>query len=123
MTLPAWPVSLPTIPLLAGTGIESLHEPTTDTEVEDGPARAERTSTATWATIAGRFKLTGSQFATYQAFVRDTLGHGASRFTMPVWKPGATAPLPVRTVRIVGASFDTRGPYTFLTLQLRVRDY
>lgn len=42
---------------------------------------------------------------------------------MGVWQPGATAPLPVYTVKLLGEAYQARGTYTFLTLKLSVRDY
>ncbi|WP_230531125.1 hypothetical protein [Microvirga roseola] len=124
MALPVWPASLPVVPLRDGTGPASLYDPPIETEMEDGPRRMRRRSTTTWATVAVRFKLTNDQFATFQAFVRDTLDHGASRFTMPVWKPGATLPLPDKTVQLIGdPQMQTLGPFNFVALQLCVLDY
>lgn len=124
MALPSWPASLPVRPLRDGTGPVSLFDPPIETEMEDGPRRMRRRSTTTWATVSLRFKMTNAQFATFQAFVRDTLNHGASRFTMPVWKPGATLPLPEKTVQLAGdPQMQTLGPVNLVGLTLRVLDY
>ena len=124
VTLPALPASLEGWPLLEGTGPEDLHQAPVRTETEDGPGRARRVGTATWSTYNHRFPpLTHAQFGDWQVFVRDTLDHGSSRFTMPVWKPGATAPLPSRTVSLIGSALQHRGSFTYLTLKLSVHDY
>ena len=123
MTLPAWPDSLPSWPGVEGTGPQDLHQAPVRTETEDGPGRARRAATATWSTVSQRFKLDHAQFATWQAFDRDTLDHGSSHFTMPVWKPGATAPLPIYRVSMLGSTLERRGSYMYLTLNLSVLDY
>lgn len=124
MVLPVWPASLPVVPLRDGTGPVNLYDPPIETEMEDGPRRMRRRSTTTWATINVRFKLTNAQFATFQTFLRDTLDHGASKFTMPTWKPGATLPLPEKTVQLIGdPQMQTLGPVNFVAMTLRVRDY
>jgi hypothetical protein len=72
-----------------------------------------------------RFKLTNAQWAIFQDFNRDTLNHGASRFTMPVWRPDATAPYPTKTVEMTAqpASEIIPPDHVFVSLSLRVRDY
>lgn len=124
MTLPVWPVTLPSIPILNGSGIDALHDDPIETEMEDGEPRARRRSTTTWARISLRFKMTNAQFLVFQAFVRDTLEHRSSRFTMPVWKPGATLPLPQKTVRLADKpAIEAMGNINFVTLPLGVLEY
>ncbi len=124
MAYPLWPTTLPVIPLRDGSGPESLFQPPIETEMEDGPRRARRSSSTTWAIVNLRFRMTNAQFAVFQAFVRDTLNHGASRFTMPVWRPGATLPFPSKTVRLKDhPSIQALGSFNLVGMTLFVRDY
>jgi hypothetical protein len=58
--------------------------------MDDGPARARRKKLYTETPIEITLILTHAQVATLQAFLRDTLGHGASRFTADVRTANAT---------------------------------
>ncbi|MBB3020638.1 hypothetical protein FHR70_003724 [Microvirga lupini] len=120
----AWPVSLPIEVVQDGTGIVRLTPPPIRTDMEDGPGRARRRSTTTWSDVNVRLKLTHAEFLTFQAFHRDTLNHGASRFTMPVWKPGVSAPYPEKTVMLIDEpQVDDVIAWVYVTLPLRARDY
>lgn len=124
MPLPVWPAGLPQVPL-AGAGSQAPFQAPTETEMEDGPPRARRTATASWTAISVRYVMDAGQFAVLEAFVRDTLGHGAGRFLIPRWRPGATAPLPLKQARIPGGvyAWQASGPRVFVTLPLSILDY
>lgn len=123
MAIPAWPETLPYIPTVNGTGPQTLYQAPLRTEMEDGPVRQRRRSTATWSAVALRFRMTNAQYQTFKDFVTDTLNHGASRFTMPVWQPGATEPIPVKTVQLTGDPVvEALGPVNFVSLPLSVLD-
>ncbi|GBU17215.1 MULTISPECIES: hypothetical protein [Methylobacterium] len=124
MAVPTWPASLPQIPLVPG-GSSTPWQAPTETEMEEGPARARRSSTSTWTTIAYAYVMTAAQFATFEAFVRDTLGHGAGRFMIPRWRPGATTPLPLKLARIPGGlpSWRPSGPNVIVTVPLAILDF
>lgn len=119
-----WPAGLPIEVVQDGTGIVRLTQSPIRTDMEDGPGRARRRSLATWSEVNLRLCFSHSDLAVFQAFHRDALSHGAVGFTMPVWKPGLTAPYPVKTVRLLeDPQVEATIPWTFVTLPLLVRDY
>lgn len=119
-----WPGGLPIEVVQEGTGIVRLTPSPLRTEMEDGPGRARRRSTTTWSEVNVRLKFTHAEFLVFQAFHRDTLSHGASRFTMRVWKPGVPAPYPEKTVMLMDdPQVDDAIAWVYITLPLKVRDY
>lgn len=124
MALATWPTGLPQVPVNP-QGSTAPYQPPVETEMEDGPARARRSSTSTWSAITYTYLMSAAQFAVYEAFVRDTLQHGAARFVIPIWRPGARFPLPLRTARIVGGlpSWRPVGPNVMVTLPLSILDF
>lgn len=120
----SWPVGFPFEPTLEGTGIGKLTQTPIRTEMEDGNRVARRRSTTTWSEVTLRLPFTVDLFDDFQVFLRDTLNHGASRWTMPVWKPGLALPYPVKTVFLIeDPSYENTIPWVFVTLPLLVRDY
>ncbi len=120
----SWPANFPTEPALEGTGIGLLNQAPIRTEMEDGPGRARRRSTTTWSEVDLRFPFEPFLFPSFQAFLRDTLDHGAASWTMRVWKPGLSAPYPEKTVRLrEDPTYEITVPYVFVTLPLLVRGY
>lgn len=124
MALAVWPASLPQVPLIP-QGSSAPYQPPVETQMEDGPARARRSATATWTAISYQYLVTAAQFAVFEAFVRDTLQHGAAQFMIPIWRPGARLPLPMRRARISGGSPSWRpvGPKVIVTLPLSILDF
>lgn len=85
MSLPVWPATLPPlVSLTDGGGSDSLVPSILETEMDDGPARARRKKLYTETPIQVSLMLTHAQMLAFQQFLRDTLGHGASRFTADV---------------------------------------
>lgn len=124
MALTTWPTGLPQVPVNP-TGSTAPYQAPVETEMEDGPSRARSSSTVTLSTVSYSYLMTAAQFAVFEGFVRDTLRHGAARFVMPIWRPGARFPLPLRTVRISGGvpSWRPVGPNVMVTLPLSVLDF
>lgn len=124
MALPQWPAELPQIPRVS-SGSTAPYQAPLETEMEDGPPRARRTATATWSALTVEYVMEAWQFATFEWFVRDHLSHGTGRFLMPMWRPGATQPLPLKTARITGGvpSWRPVGTKVFVTLPISVLDY
>lgn len=119
-----WPVQLPLEYVQEGTGIGRLTQSPIRTEMEDGVRRARRRSVTTWSEVTVRLCFSHEQFLIFQAFHRDTLDHGASKFRMRVWKPGLSAPYPEKTVMLIeDPKSDTAIPWAYVTLPLLVRDY
>lgn len=124
MALPSWPAGFPVRPDASGANIGPLYQEPIRTDMEDGPGRARRRSTTTWSEVAFKYALTHAQWPAFQAFVRDTLNHGSSAFTMPVWKPGTTGTPTDRVVKLSGEiQHEVTLPWVFVTLPLKVRDY
>jgi hypothetical protein len=120
----AWPAGLLIEVVQEGTGIVRLTQSPIRTDMEDGPGRSRRRSTTTWSEVNVRLCFSHADFLVFQAFHRDTLDHGAFRFTMPVWKPGLSAPYPEKTVRLIeDPQIEATIPWTYVTLPLLVRDY
>lgn len=122
MALPEWPAGFPQRPDNEEDLIGDLYQEPIRTEMEDGPVRARRRSTTTWSTLNPLYAFNPSQFPAFQTFVRDTLNHGASAFTMPVWKPGVG--LMTKTVKLAGPiAIRQTFAKVFVRLPLSVRDY
>ena len=103
MALPAYPGSLPYNPF-AWQVVESGRGNITS-DMAMGNRRQRRRSTLTIATVALSIRMSIAQFESFKTFHEVTLGHGASRFTMPVWNGRAW---PTKTVQI-----QPDGRYTF----------
>lgn len=127
MALPLWPAALPTRPLQDGTSIDGLRRPPIATDMEDGFRRQRPRSTTKLADMTLQFMMDQVQAVAFIAFVTDDLNDGTQRFEMPVWKPGAGAVLPVRTVQILGAAsaikFRNVGIYEYVSFPVRIWDY
>jgi hypothetical protein len=124
MALASWPSGLPQVPNLPA-GSTAPYQAPVETEMEDGPARARRSTTSTWTAISYQYLMTAAQYAVFEAFVRDTLQHGTAQFMIPIWRPGARLPLPQRRARISGGlpSWAPFGPKVMVTLPLSILDF
>lgn len=80
--MPTWPATLPQYPLLdgynAGTADSLLAW-----QVDRGPPKVRRKTTANYTPIQCSWKLTGEQKAILQAFVRNDLAGAALPFDWP----------------------------------------
>lgn len=123
MSLPAWPGTLPPLVSLTDAGgVEALTPAPLKTEMDDGPARRRRRKLFNETPVQISLMMTHDQFATFQAFVRDTLGHGASAFTASVRV--ASGALSSRTVEIDGpVSVDDLAVARRVSFKMIVRDY
>ncbi len=77
-----WPVSLP-YPLLQGYSY-SFRQPVIRTEMESGPRRASRTSTAYESVISLRFSMNSAEYATFQSFYDNVANTGADWVNIPL---------------------------------------
>ena len=78
----AWPESLPQSPLLDGWQ-ETLPDNTLRTEMEQGPAKLRRRSTAASGRMNLQFLLSAADCTLLDMFYSDTLAGGVSAFQMP----------------------------------------
>mgnify|MGYP001455401073 CR=1 FL=1 len=83
--MPAWPETLPQSPLIDGFR-ETPANSSLRTEMEAGPAKLRRRTTAAAATLSLTFIISAAQLAALDAFYADTLQGGtlAFDFTHPV---------------------------------------
>ena len=81
----AWPDTLPQSPLIEGFR-ETPANATLRTEMETGPAKLRRRTTAATATLSLTFLISTAQLAVLDTFYADTLQHGTLPFdyTHPV---------------------------------------
>lgn len=76
----SWPGTLPQDLLLEGLGKQ--REPgTIRSQMETGPAKVRRRTTAPVVRLSGQLVLTGTQVGTLETFHNSTLGEGADSFT------------------------------------------
>lgn len=128
MPKPSWPVGVPYLPERDSYQIAEPYQPPISTSMEDGPNRMRRRSVTTISRVQMTIVMTDAQFQTFKAWVRDTLSHGASQFTMPVWSPGADVDaLPSRYCSLDGGTYTavvSMGlEHMLVTFSLRIRDY
>ena len=76
-----WPLTLPTAPLLDRFQ-ETLGDTVVRTQMDQGPAKLRRRTTAGVAQMDMCYLLTGAQAVTLETFYRDTLQGGSLSFTM-----------------------------------------
>ena len=125
MTLPAWPVDLPSLPLRAGYGA-SLPDPLRRTDMEDGPGLARRKRLSVWSAVSLQVPLrSAAEVQALKAFWQTTLNCGQKRFTAPVWTfEGQTE---TKTCRFTGAgpafSPFSRSGTAFASISIEVLDF
>ena len=78
----AWPASLPDA-LLRGYAF-SFRQPVIRTQMDTGPLRAARTSTAYESVISLRFSMDQAQYATFQTFYDGEANTGANWVDIPI---------------------------------------
>jgi len=82
MTVPAWPAAIP-LPTLSGGGYGiTPQEGVTRTDMEIGPARARKRSTATPWRLKLRWHLTRFELALFEGWFRSYAAEGAAWFGM-----------------------------------------
>lgn len=80
--MPSWPVTLPTAPLNDGFR-ETIPVTAVRTEMDAGPAKIRRRTTAGVRRLALSYLLTASQVDTLESFVSGDIAGGALSFTFP----------------------------------------
>jgi len=111
VAIPAWPGSVPYAPRYDAFKVTKPFADPAVNQVEDGPAIQRRWASANWTKLAYEIVVTKAQSDTLHTFLRDTLGHGSSRFTMPVARRGTVGTWPNKTVYITGGSIKGPDPY------------
>jgi hypothetical protein len=90
MTLPTYAsTGLPNRPLVDSWEQPDLYQDPIITDMEGGNKRLRRRPGDDVEMIQFEMNFTKAQYATFKAFVRDTLFNGTSRFTMNVWMGNA----------------------------------
>lgn len=82
MALARWPTSLPQTYLLAGYS-ETEANSVISSEMEYGPQKRRRRTTAAVRTAEGTMLMTPEQFVAFRAFLNDNIGGGALPFEFP----------------------------------------
>lgn len=86
----AWPETLPASPLVDGYQ-ETLPQTVLRTEMDMGPAKTRRRTTAGVGQITVAYLLTTAETATLESFYRDTLAGGALPFAYRLPRGGGAA--------------------------------
>lgn len=97
-----WPATLPA-PLLADYSLESA-DLTIRTDMESGPARVRRRSTAPQDRVTLRFVLTDAQQQVFRGFWESDAAHGSAWFFMPL-RDARAAGVSTREVRPLAGGF------------------
>ncbi|NEU15137.1 hypothetical protein G3T14_24240 [Methylobacterium sp. BTF04] len=108
MALAVWPSQLPYRPLRSPYDMGQRYAPGTSTEMEDGPDRMRSGSTSTWTQLAYQLRFTPEEYEVADAFVVTTLVKGTRRFWMPVGRPYAPDPWPMRMVYLEKAAWKAK---------------
>ena len=98
MTIPVWPAGLPYASTNTDFGIDELDNPVLETEMNSGTVRQRRKYSISITLMKLGIEMSNAQLAVFDAFYAS-IGNGAARFSMPVWKAGAYVN---RNVSIVG---------------------
>lgn len=83
MPLPVWPATVPHMPISHNQS--EPYRGVLESEMNTGNVRSRRQFTVVVGVVDLTIKMKTAEFLTFKAFVRDSLGHGAADFTMPVW--------------------------------------
>lgn len=85
MAYPSWPYGVQYKPLRADYAITSPHLPPLQTDMNAGNTRSRRQFTAAIGQLQVSIQMRDDEFDIFAPWERDTLGHGASRFTVPIY--------------------------------------
>lgn len=80
--MPAWPSSLPALPLADGCR-ETAPDTSIRTEMDAGPAKVRARTTAGVAQLSLSYIMSRAELGTLEAFFRDELVSGALKFAFP----------------------------------------
>jgi len=80
MTTPTWPTTLPQLMDQDDLTIATGDAPVVSMQTESGDEMRRPRSGHLEEEVGATFRMTDSQFATFQTFVRDTLAKGTRRF-------------------------------------------
>lgn len=94
--LPQWPDGLPSAPLRDGYS-ESQASAVIRTDMDAGPARVRRRTSAHVTDITARYLFNDAQMDTFMAFFNQDAGAGAVIFAMPHPRTGETVSARFRT--------------------------
>lgn len=85
MAYPSWPYGVPYKPLRADYAITTPHLPPLMTDMNAGNTRARRQFTSAIGQLQCSIQMPDDVFDVFADWERDTLGHGSSRFTVPIY--------------------------------------
>ena len=89
MAFDVWPSNLPSCFIL-GTQSESFGDGRLRSEVDMGPSKVRRRSTAMPGSLSGVLRMTGDHLSTLRAFVQNALIGGTLPFNFPSPNDGST---------------------------------
>lgn len=121
-TLVSWPARLP-LPTFDGYALEP-QDATTRTDMEAGPARKRRRFTGTPTRIPVRWRLSPTDFATFEAWFRLKISGGAEWFAVDLLGRIGIAPHEARFLGQGGTPYravPSRGGAWIVTSVLEVR--
>lgn len=125
MALPTWPEGLSYKPSRDGYGVPEPYAPPRQTEFEDGPPLARKTSLQRKSRHSYKIDfLDLAEFNRFRQFVEFDLANGTSSFVMPVFDP-ATGDYGTRTVRIDKGTYkaDATGAGFVVSFTLMIFDW
>lgn len=85
MPYPAWPAGVTWKPQRSDYAIAAPHLPPLMTDMNGGNTRSRRQFSVAVGQIRVSIKMKDEEFEIFAAWERDTLGHGSSRFTVPIY--------------------------------------
>lgn len=85
MAYPRWPANVNFKPLRSDYQIVAPHLPPLATDMNGGNTRMRRQFSSAIGQIRVSIKMNDAQFNVFASWERDTLGHGSSRFTLPIY--------------------------------------
>lgn len=115
MTIPAWTTSIPQKFLLEGYA-EKARDTMLRTEMELGPAKVRRRTTAGVREINGSMIMTPTELASFITFYQTTLKDGSLRFSMNEPVSGASCEMRFTA----SPAWDRRGLNYYVQMQLEI---
>lgn len=120
MTLPVWPSTVPSH-ARDGWQMSQMFVPPDATEMKGGNQRLRGQPGNNVATVNYPLTpLTLAEYATFDTFMRTTLGNGASRWTMNVTIAGAAVNKTVQLDQGKSPTATQEGAFMNVTLPLRI---
>ncbi|MCK7615176.1 hypothetical protein [Roseibium sediminicola] len=107
MVLPVWPATVPDAPQRPSYRVSQPFNQNDITDMEAGNSRDRPRGTVQYRIVEQSIRMTQTEYAAFEAYVRDDLVKGSLRFTMNVWNGYAMAS---HTVKLAGPDKFTVSP-------------